>query len=238
MLRWLPENVSTYGGDIDAIFSLIYAIVGVWFVLTYGTILYALIRYRRSRHPQARYVEGSSPAQYGWILALALVVLVLDIGIDLRGEEVWEKIKGHVPPGEVRVRVTAKQFNWEVRYPGPDGQFDTHDDVQIDGELHVPVDKVVHVTLTSKDVIHSFFLPHLRLKQDAMPGRHIPLWFQATKAGVYPLPCAELCGFGHTGMMGRLVVHTPEAYAAWVRTRWPAPPATNAPPAQSDKVEG
>lgn len=93
-------------GDIDAIFSLIYAIVGVWCVLTYGAILYALIRYRRSRHPQARYSEGNRPAQYGWILALALVVLALDIGIDLRGEEVWEKIKGRVPPSDVRVRVT------------------------------------------------------------------------------------------------------------------------------------
>src|SRR5439155_1502252 len=121
------------------------------------------------------------------------------------------------PPGDVQMRVTAQRFTWGVQYPGPDGQFDTADDVHLNEELHVPVDKVVHITLTSKDVIHSFFLPNLRLKQDAMPGRSIALWFQATKAGVYPLPCAELCGFGHTGMMGRLVVHTPEEYEVWVK---------------------
>lgn len=238
MLRWLPENVSTYGGDVDAIFSLIYAIVGIWFVLTYGAIIYALIRYRRRRHPQARYIQGDRLAQYGWILALALVVLALDIGIDLRGEEVWEKIKRRVPPGDVQLRVTAQRFTWAVQYPGPDGQFDTADDVHRKEELHVPVDKVVHITLTSKDVIHSFFLPHLRLKQDAMPGRRIPLWFQATKAGVYPLPCAELCGAGHTGMMGRLVVHTPEEYEVWVKKLWPAPPAPAEQREEKEKGEG
>lgn len=238
MLRWLPENVSTYGGDVDAIFSLLYAIVGVWFVLTYGAIIYALIRYRRGRHPQARYIQGNRPAQYGWILALALVVLALDIGIDLRGEEVWEKIKGRVPSGDVQIRVTAQRFTWGVQYPGPDGQFDTADDVHLNEELHVPVHKVVHITLTSKDVIHSFFLPHLRLKQDAMPGRSIPLWFQATKVGVYPLPCAELCGSGHTGMMGRLLIHTPEEYEVWVKKLWPAPPAPEEQREEQGKREG
>jgi len=222
MLRWLPENVATFGGDVDALLWLIYVIVGVWCIVTYGVIAYILLRYRRRRQPQAIYVQGDTPAQYGWFLGLGLIVLALEIGIDWRGKEVWQKIKEHVPPAAVQVRVTAKQFNWEVRYPGPDGQFDTADDVQIDGELHVPVHKTVQVFLTSKDVIHSFFLPHFRLKQDAMPGRTIPLWFEATRPGVYPWPCAELCGFGHTGMLGALTVHTPEDYAAWVKQHWPA----------------
>jgi cytochrome c oxidase subunit 2 len=235
----MPENVSTYGGDVDALFSLIYVIVSVWFVLTYGAIIYVLIRYRRRRNPHARYLLGNTPAQYGWLLALGLVVLGLDIGIDHRGAAVWDKIKTRVPPSDVQVRVTAQQFSWEVRYPGPDGQFDTVDDVQINGELHVPVQKVVQVTLTSKDVIHSFFLPNLRLKQDAMPGRNITLWFQATKPGVYPLPCAELCGFGHTGMMGRLLVHTSEEYEAWRQKRWPEPPPPERVPEKVDeKVDG
>ena len=136
------------------------------------------------------------------------------------------------------MRVTAKRFNLEVWYPGPDGQLNTADDVQIEGELHVPVHKVVHITLASKDVIHSFFLPYLRLKQDALPGRNIPLWFEATKAGVYPLPCAELCGTGHTGMMGRLLVHTPEEYEAWSKKYWPASPAPAEPREEKEKVEG
>lgn len=221
MFSWLPKNVSTFGGDVDAIFYLIYYIVAVWFGLTYGAIIYLLIRYRRRPGQRALYVPGNTPRQYGWILGLGVIVLLLDVSIDLRSERVWEKIKGHRPAPEVQVRITAKQFNWEVLYPGPDGKFDTTDDRRIDGQLHVPVNKVVHVTLTAKDVIHSFFLPNLRLKQDALPGRSITVWFEATEPGNYPIPCAELCGTGHTGMLGRLIVHSPNAYEAWVKEQWP-----------------
>jgi cytochrome c oxidase subunit 2 len=220
MFRWLPKNVATFGGDVDAIFYFIYYIVAVWFVLTYGAIIYALIRYRRRPGQRALYVHGNTPRQYGWILALGMIVLLLDVTIDVRGERVWEKIKGRMPAPEVQVRVTGEQFNWEVLYPGPDGKFDTADDRLINGQLHVPVHKVVHVTLTAKDVIHSFFLPNLRLKQDALPGRRITVWFEAMEPGDYPLPCAELCGTGHTGMLGRLIVHSAEAYAAWVKEQW------------------
>jgi len=219
MLWWMPESVSTYGGDMDALFSLIFTIVSVAFVLTYGAIIYALCRYRRSRQPRARYLPATRLRQYGWILGLALIVLVFDIAIDHHGASIWAQMKTTMPPANVQVRVAAKQFKWEVVYPGPDGVFETGDDAQTDGELHVPVDQVVHVTLTSKDVIHSFFVPAFRLKQDAMPGRSIPLWFQATKAGEYPWPCAELCGFGHTGMQGKVVVHTAADYAAWQQKR-------------------
>ena len=126
------------------------------------------------------------------------------------------------PPADVEVRVTGKQFNWEVLYPGPDGKFDTEDDYLIDNEVHVPVDSVVHVHLRSKDVIHSFFVPVLRLKQDALPGRTITAWFEATQTGTYEIPCAELCGFGHSGMLGFLYVHGPDEYSAWVEETWPA----------------
>ena len=87
----------------------------------------------------------------------------------------------------------------------------------------MPVNTVVHVHLKSKDVIHSFFVPVLRLKQDALPGREIKAWFEATKAGQYEIPCAELCGFGHSGMLGQLIVHEPEDYQNWVQQTWPAP---------------
>jgi cytochrome c oxidase subunit 2 len=120
------------------------------------------------------------------------------------------------------VQVTAKQFNWEVLYPGPDGKFETDDDKMIENDLHVPVNEVVRVRLASKDVIHSFFVPQFRLKQDAVPGRVIEVWFQATKPGVYELPCAELCGFGHSGMLGHVTVQTAEDYKAWTKEQWPS----------------
>ncbi|MEK7366853.1 MAG: hypothetical protein AAB195_02705, partial [candidate division NC10 bacterium] len=158
MSSWLPESVSTYGGDIDAIFYLIYYVTGAWFVLTLGVTILFLIRYRRREGRRATYVHGNSLAQSAWILVPGLIVLLMDFWIDFRSAEVWAKVMGRMPSSDLRVQVTAKQFNWEMVYPGPDGQFGTADDLQLENELHVPVGKVVRVTLKAKDVIHSFFL--------------------------------------------------------------------------------
>jgi len=222
MLSWLPENVSTYGRDIDSMMYLIYYIVGAWFLLTYGAIIVFLILYRRREGRRATYIEGNRLGEAAWILVPLLIVLVLDLWIDFRGAEVWAKVMGRVPLSDLRIQVTAKQFNWEILYPGPDGKFGTADDLQLENEMHVPVNKVVRVVLKSKDVIHSFFLPHLRLKQDTVPGREIEAWFEAIKPGKYEIPCAELCGFGHSGMKGWLYVHPAEEYQQWVKARWPS----------------
>ena len=119
------------------------------------------------------------------------------------------------PPTDVIIQVTAKQFNWQVAYPGPDGKFGTEDDKKFLDEMHVPVNKPIRVILKSQDVIHSFFVPNFRIKQDAVPGREIMAWFDATKPGKYEWPCAELCGFGHSGMKGWVYVHTADDYAKW-----------------------
>jgi cytochrome c oxidase subunit 2 len=222
MLRWLPENVSTYGADIDALLSLIYSLTLFWFVLTIGLIVVFLFRHRGRQGRRAAYVKGDRLAEAAWILVPAVIVLVLDLWIDHRGADAWAKVKGRIPPTDFRVQVTGKQYNWEIVYPGPDGKFGTADDLKLDNELHVPVNRVVHGTLKSKDVIHNFFLPNLRFKQDVLPGRDTPFWFQVTKPGKYPMPCAELCGFGHSGMNGWLYVHTPEDYDKWVKERWPS----------------
>ena len=120
-----------------------------------------------------------------------------------------------MPETDFVVQVTAKQFNWQVTYPGADGKFGTDDDKTLLDEMHVPVNKVVRVILKSQDVIHSFFVPQFRIKQDAVPGHEIRVWFDATKPGRYEWPCAELCGFGHSGMRGWIYVHTPEEYQKW-----------------------
>ena len=224
MLSWLPENISTYGGDIESLMYHIYYITGVWFFLTYGVIIVFLIRYRRQEGQKAAYVRGDSLTQVSWLLVPLLIVLALDLWIDFQGSEVWAKIKIDAPSSDLLVGVTGKQFNWEIAYPGPDGKLGTADDLEMENELHVPVNKVVHVILRSKDVIHSFFLPNLRLKQDVMPGRTIEAWFEATKPGRYPLPCAELCGFGHSGMEGSLIVHSLDEYEKWVQKNWPNKP--------------
>jgi len=218
MMGWLPENVSTYGKDIDRLFYIIYYITGATFLLVTGALVLFLILYRQREGRRATYVHGNTTLEVIWTIVPAIILVVLSF----MSQASWGHIKGRVPPSDVHVQVTAKQFNWEMLYPGPDGKIGTADDLQMENELHVPVGKVVRVTLKAKDVIHSFFLPNLRLKQDAVPGREIQAWFEATKPGRYELPCAELCGFGHSGMLGHLTVHTADDYDKWVKEQWPS----------------
>ncbi len=218
MLNWLPPNVSTYGGEIDTFFHVIYYITATVFVLVALTMIYFLIKYRHKAGRQAYYYHGNNTLEFVWTSVTFIAMLVLA----LVSKPVWSRIKQEMPPTNLVVQVSGKQFNWEMLYPGPDGLFGTDDDYQIDNQLHVPEDRVVKIILKSKDVIHSFFMPALRFKQDAVPGREIPAWFEATEPGRYEIPCAELCGFGHSGMLGLLFVHTAEDYAAWVQKTWPA----------------
>jgi cytochrome c oxidase subunit II len=211
MLRWLPEDVSTYGHEIDSLFYLIYYITAVAFILVTVLMIVFLIVYRGKEGRRAVYSHGNTTLEIIWTIVPAAILIVLSF----MSVSTWAKVKRHVPESDFELNVAAKQFNWEVVYPGPDGKLNTEDDVKFDNDLHVPVNKVVRLHLTSKDVIHSFFVPSLRLKQDAVPGRSIAVWFEATKPGKYELPCAELCGFGHSGMKGWLHVHTPEEYAKW-----------------------
>ena len=218
MMSWLPENVSTYGAEVDALFYLIYYITGAVFILVTVAMIAFLVLYRRREGRRAVYSHGNTTLEIVWTIVPAIILIALSF----MSQSTWAKIKGHVPPSSLTVQVTAKQFNWEIVYPGPDGKFGTADDLALENQLHVPVGQVVHLVLKSKDVIHSFFLPHLRLKQDVVPGRDIPAWFEATKPGQYELPCAELCGFGHSGMKGWLYVHPREEYAKWVKEKWPS----------------
>jgi cytochrome c oxidase subunit 2 len=219
MEQWFPESISTYGADVDGVFYLIHYIVSFWFVATQVAIVYFVIRYRRRPDRRAVYVRGDRWRELAWILVPSAIVLVLDLGIDAAGARVWDAIKSHRPPGDVHLAVTGKQFNWVVTYPGPDAQLGTTDDFSLDNELHVPAGKNVRVTLRSQDVLHSFFLPNVRVKQDAVPGRSIELWFNVTKPGTYELACAELCGFGHYTMRGQLIVRPPSEHEQWLRER-------------------
>jgi cytochrome c oxidase subunit 2 len=215
---WLPENVSTYGGDIDYLFHLIYWITGITFVLVQGLMIVFLVRYRYRPGRRAIYSHGNTALEIAWTIVPTLILVM----IGFMSRSTWDVVRGSIPPTDTVVQVTAKQFNWEMLYPGPDGQFATADDKMLENDLNVPVNTVVRVRLTSKDVIHSFFVPQFRLKQDTLPGRTIDVWFEATKPGRYEIPCAELCGFGHSGMLGHVTVHTPEAYQDWLKQQWPS----------------
>ena len=154
---------------------------------------------------------------------------------------------------------SAQQFNWNYHLPGPDGQFGRRDinlvtnsnplgldpndpaakdDIVTLGELHVPVDRPVIVRASSKDVIHNFALPHMRIAQDAIPGPIIPMWFTPIKTGTYEVVCGQLCGLGHYGMKGTLVVDTPEDYQAWLKERAELAGTQATPPARSQRPPG
>jgi len=213
MLQWLPEDVSTFGGEIDSLFYLIYYITAATFILVTVLMIVFLVVYRERPGRRATYSHGNTTLEIIWTIVPAAILIVLSF----MSVSTWAKVKREAPETDFELQVAAKQFNWEIVYPGSDRKFGTEDDRKFDNDLHVPVNKVVRVHLTANDVIHSFFLPNLRLKQDAVPGRTILVWFEATKPGKYELPCAELCGFGHSGMKGWLFVHTPEEYAKWAQ---------------------
>ena len=208
---WLPENVSTFGRDIDWLFHLIYYITGITFILVFAVMLAFIVMYRDRPGRKARYTHGNTTLEIVWTVVPALILVILT----LLSVPAWSRIKMSVPDTDFTVQVTAKQFNWQVIYPGADGKFGTADDKMLLDEMHVPVNKPIRVILKSQDVIHSFFVPQFRIKQDAVPGHEIRAWFDATKPGKYEWPCAELCGFGHSGMRGWIYVHTPEEYQKW-----------------------
>jgi cytochrome c oxidase subunit 2 len=224
---WLPENVSTFGRDIDWLFHLIYAITAITGILVFVTLIAFLVMYRDRPGRRARYTHGNATLEIVWTIVPSLILVVLTF----LSVPAWSKIKMSQPPTDLVIQVNAKQFNWQVSYPGPDGKFGTADDKQFLDEMHVPVNKPVKVILKSQDVIHSFFVPSFRIKQDAVPGREIAAWFDATKPGKYEWPCAELCGFGHSGMKGWVYVHTPADYEKWAAENLKA----DAAPAQEEK---
>lgn len=210
----LPPSASTFAADIDRIYYIILVVTGLAFVIVEAALIWFVIRYRARPGRKAYYTHGSVRAEIIWTAVPAVVVVV--IGVLSAG--VWNHIRGRdsVPPDALPVRVTAKQFEWNVTYSGPDRQFDTADDFTLRNELRVPVNRPVVIHLASEDVIHSFFVPAFRVKQDAVPGMHIRVWFEATAAGEYPIACAELCGLGHYRMEARVVVEEQDAYERWL----------------------
>jgi cytochrome c oxidase subunit 2 len=215
---WLPENVSTYGGDIDRLFYLIFYITGIAWLLVQVAMLIFLVQYRHREGRRATYTHGNTTLEIIWTIVPALILVMLGF----LSKATWETVRYGAPKTDHVVQVTAKQFNWEMLYPGPDGKFETADDKMLENDLHVPVNTPIRVQLKAKDVIHSFFVPQFRLKQDAVPGRTIEVWFQATRPGRFEIPCAELCGFGHSGMLGHVTVQTAEEYQAWLKEQWPS----------------
>ncbi|MFW6206586.1 MAG: cytochrome c oxidase subunit II, partial [Gemmatimonadota bacterium] len=199
------------------IYYLILIITGIVFVATEALLLWFVFRYRHKEGRTASYIHGSLKAEVIWTVTPFVIVL----GIAFMSRGVWAEIRDpdRIPEGAVEVIMTGSQFEWNATYPGPDGQLETDDDFVSRNVMHVPVDRPVVVRLRAEDVLHSFFVPDLRVKQDAVPGMEIPVWFEATETGEYPLACAELCGLGHYRMGATLIVDTQDDYEAWIQAQ-------------------
>ena len=209
---WLPEGITTTAPQIDRLFYAILAITGVVFFLVQATLLAFLITYRRRPNRPAHYTHGNNLAEIIWTIIPAAIL----VWLAAYNQRIWARVRGTPPPPDVEVEIIAEQFAWNVRYAGADGTFDTADDITTLNQLHLPARQTVLVNLKSKDVIHSFFVPQFRMKQDAVPGLTTHLWFSATTEGRYEIACAELCGLGHYRMRGFLTIESPDAFNAWL----------------------
>jgi cytochrome c oxidase subunit 2 len=213
---WFPSNASSVGGQVDSLFYVILYITGAVFVLVEAALLIFLVRYRRREGRKAEYIEGSTKAEIIWT-AIPAVILV---SLALFSQPLWSKIKdaGRYPTNADRLGVEAKQFEWHFTYPGPDGKLGTDDDVMKIDSLHLVVNRDYVIELTSRDVVHDFFIPAFRIKQDAVPGMKILVWIRPTVVGTYELACAELCGLGHYRMRALVYVQTQQEFNAWLKS--------------------
>ena len=209
----LPINLSTQGVVIDRLFWIIAIMTGIAFVLVEAGILWFSFKYRKREGHRAHYTHGSKKAEIIWTAVPAVIIAVLGI----YSAAVWADIRGAgaLPEDALTFNVVAKQFEWNITYPGADGQIDTADDFVVRNQFHFPANEPVIVRLESEDVIHSFFVPELRVKQDAVPGMTIPIWFEATGTGEYQIACAELCGLGHYRMYADVTIHERADFDAW-----------------------
>jgi cytochrome c oxidase subunit 2 len=219
MVSYFLPALSTYAGDIDFIIDLIFWLVGFWFILSEGVFFWLIIRYRKKEGVPAEYVTGETPEQKRWITIPHFLVLFCDIFILYYAIVAWYEVKQNLPEPQATVKVIGQQWAWTFVHEGPDGKLDTADDITEMNELHIEVDKLYHYKLSATDVMHSFSVPVFRLKQDAIPGRVITGWWEATGIGEYSIQCAEICGIGHGLMGARIFIETPDQHAAWITER-------------------
>src|SRR2546430_6296734 len=236
----LPYLASRHGEHVDDLIVYVHGLMAVLFVGWLAYFLYAIFRFRKSKHPRADYVGVKSHVS-NWIeggVAVVEAILLLGFAVPL-----WAKVVTK-PPSEKEstvIHVLAKQFNWNAHYAGPDGIMgrqdpalaaksggqdpfgierttdpNAKDDVVVMNNIVVPVNKPVVVHVTGLDVIHSFAIRSMRVCQDAIPGLSIPTWFTPTKEGEYRITCAQLCGVGHYSMYGTLKVVSQAEFDKWL----------------------
>jgi len=197
-----PESASNWAQGVDAIYLFLVLVSVVMCVLIFGAVVFLSVKYRRKPGVQPTPIEGSHLLEITW----SVLPMFFFFAFFLGGALIY--FHERTPPqGASEVYVVAKQWMWKIEHPEGPREINT---------LHVPLGKDVKLIMTSMDVIHSFYIPAFRIKQDVLPGRYSILWFRATQAGTYHLFCAEYCGTQHSGMIGSIVVQPEAEYQTWL----------------------
>ena len=220
---WFSKSLSDAGETIDLLFNGLHILSAFILLGTGLAIGWCLWKFdhRRNDNKKAAYFSHNTRLEIVWTLIPALILFALAFAqmgawSENKMERPTTQVDGEtvlVPP---TVLVKAKQFGWEFHYPGSDNQVETQDDLYIENELVVPVGEDIVLQLESRDVIHSFFVPELRLKQDIVPGMTQFAWFNAREEGEFEILCTELCGWGHYKMQARLNVVSQAEYQDWL----------------------
>lgn len=232
----MPVAASAHAGEIDQMVALVHWLMAVLFVGWGLFFIFVLMRFRRGASPKADYTGAKGKLAKGLEIGVVVAEMVLLVGYAI---PVWARRVDKFPAENEAtvVRVVGEQFAWNIHYPGADGTFgrtdlklisadnplgldrsdaDAADDIATINQLNLPIDRPVLVHLSTKDVIHSFGLNEMRVKQDAVPGMQIPVWFIPTRAGEYEITCSQLCGLGHFRMRGFMTVQSAADYQKWM----------------------
>ena len=199
----LPEQASTIAASVDLFYLYLIAVSALFATLIFGAVIFFAVKYRRrsdSERPKA--IHGSLPLEIFW----SVVPLAISLTMFAWGTQLFFT-NARPPAGAMEIFVVGKQWMWKFQHP--EGKREIN-------HLHVPVGQPVRLTMTSEDVIHSFFVPAFRVKMDVLPGRYTQVWFEATKPGEYHLFCAEYCGTNHSRMLGKVTVLEPHLYEEWL----------------------
>lgn len=217
-----PEDISYEGWRIDRIIIYLDKVLMIAFGLVVLALIYFVFRYRARPGHSAVYDRGDKPINILMTICLGLTVFFsIDAVIEKMSFHDLKEVFWNFPQGSdvLKIEVMPQQFAWNIRYAGADGKFATADDVVAPlNQMHVPIDIPIVVQMAPYDVVHAFYVPNLRIKQDAVPGTVTTFWFKTKKEGLYEIACSALCGIGHTNMRGFLTVESKEKFKQWIES--------------------
>lgn len=200
--QWWPEQASSFAGKVDALYLFLIAVTTFFTVLIFALIVFLSLKYRRKPGRKPQVVHTSHALELIWTaipLGICMVMFFWSAGLYVHMQR--------SPDDAMQINVIGKQWMWKIQHPTGKREIN---------ELHVPANRPIKLIMTSQDVIHSFYLPSFRVKQDVLPGRYTSEWFTPTKVGEYHLFCAEYCGTQHSGMIGKVIVMEPADYQRWL----------------------